>query len=116
MSLGQDAIGKRFRYPDHYIVEREKIREYAVAVKNDFPPFHEDKAAEELGYDGLLAPLTFISVFGYKAVAAFFEWANIATNDAQVVQVDQALKFFAPIKVGDRLYCEIGRASCRERV
>jgi acyl dehydratase len=113
MSLGQDAIGKRFRYPDHYIVEREKIREYAVAVKNDFPPFHEEKAAEELGYDGLLAPLTFISVFGYKAVAAFFEWANIATNDAQVVQVDQSLKFFAPIKVGDRLHCDVEIESIR---
>jgi acyl dehydratase len=113
MSLGQDAIGKRFRYPDHYIVEREKIREYAVAVKNDFPPFHEDKAAEELGYDGLLAPLTFISVFGYKAVAAFFEWANIATNDAQVVQVDQSMKFFAPFKVGDRLHCDVEIESIR---
>ena len=113
MSLGQDAIGKCFRYPDHYIVEREKIREYAVAVKNDFPPFHEDKAAAELGYDGLLAPLTFISVFGYKAVAAFFEWANIATNDAQVVQVDQSLKFFAPIKVGDRLHCDVEIESIR---
>jgi acyl dehydratase len=113
MSLGQDAIGKRFRYPDHYIVEREKIREYAVAIKNDDPPFHEDKAAEELGYDGLLAPLTFISVFGYKAVTAFFEWANIATHDAQVVQVDQALKFFAPIKVGDRLHCDVEIESIR---
>lgn len=113
MSLGQNAIGKRYRYPDHYIVEREKIREYAVAVKNDDPAFHEDRAAEELGYDGLLAPLTFISVFGYRAVAAFFEWANIETHDAQVVQVDQSLKFFAPIKVGDRLYCDVEIESIR---
>jgi acyl dehydratase len=113
MSLGKNAIGKRFRYPDHYIVEREKIREYAVAVKNDDRPFHEEKAAEELGYDGLVAPLTFISVFGYKAVEAFFAWANIATNDAQVVQVDQALTFFAPIKVGDRLYCDVEIESVR---
>ena len=113
MSLGQNAIGKRFRYPDHYIVEREKIREYAIAVKSDDRPFHEDKAAEELGYDGLLAPLTFISVFGYKAVSAFFEWANIATNDAQVVQVDQSLKFFAPIKAGDRLHCDVEIESVR---
>jgi hypothetical protein len=111
--LGQNAIGKRYRYPDHYIVEREKIREYAVAVKNDDPAFHEDRAAEELGYDGLLAPLTFISVFGYRAVAAFFEWANIETHDAQVVQVDQSLKFFAPIKVGDRLYCDVEIESIR---
>jgi acyl dehydratase len=113
MSLGKNAIGKRFRYPDYYIVEREKIREYAVAVKNDDRCFHEEKAAEELGYDGLIAPLTFISVFGYKAVEAFFAWANIATNDAQVVQVDQSLKFFAPIKDGDRLYCDVEIESVR---
>jgi acyl dehydratase len=113
MSLGQNAIGKRFRYPDHYIVEREKIREYAVAVKNEDAPFFEEKAAAELGYDGLVAPLTFISVFGYKAVAAFFEWANIGVQDAQVVQVDQALKFFAPIKAGDRLHCDVEIESVR---
>ncbi|WP_292988304.1 (3R)-hydroxyacyl-ACP dehydratase subunit HadA [Mycobacterium sp.] len=113
MSLGQNAIGKRFRYPDYYVVEREKIREYAAAVKNEDALFFEERAAAELGYDGLTAPLTFISVFGYKAVAAFFEWANIATHDAQIVQVDQALTFFAPIKVGDRLYCDVEIESVR---
>src|SRR5271170_7837214 len=114
MSLGQDAIGKRFRYPDHYIVEREKIREYAVAVKNDFPPFHEDKAAEELGYDGLLAPLTFISVFGYRAQRAFFAHADIGIHDAQIVQVDQVLKFLKPIQIGDKLYCDVYVDSVRQ--
>ncbi|WP_428839010.1 (3R)-hydroxyacyl-ACP dehydratase subunit HadA [Mycobacterium kyorinense] len=96
-----------YRYPDHYEVEREKIREYAVAVKNDDPAFFEEKAALELGYKGLVAPLTFISVFGYTAQAAFFEHANIATNDAQIVQVDQVLKFLKPIQVGDKLYCDV---------
>ncbi|HEY1839564.1 MAG TPA: (3R)-hydroxyacyl-ACP dehydratase subunit HadA [Mycobacterium sp.] len=113
MSLGQGAVGKRFRYPDYYIVEREKIREYAVAVKNEDAPFFEEKAAAELGYDGLVAPLTFISVFGYKAVAAFFDDANIEIQEAQVVQVDQELKFMAPIKVGDRLYCDVAVESVR---
>jgi acyl dehydratase len=113
MSLGKHAIGKRFRYPDYYIVEREKVREYAVAVQNEDAPFFEENAAAELGYDGLVAPLTFISVFGYKAVAAFFEWANISVHDAQVVQVDQALKFFAPITVGDRLHCDVEIESVR---
>ncbi len=113
MSLGKDVVGLRYRYPDHYIVEREKIREYAVAVKNDDAAFFEEKAAAELGYEGLIAPLTFISVFGYKAVAAFFAEANIATQDAQIVQVDQELKFFLPIKVGDRLYCDVSIESIR---
>lgn len=112
-SLGKDVVGMRYRYPDHYVVEREKIREYAIAVKNDDAAFFEEKAAIELGYDGLVAPLTFISVFGYQAVAAFFEHANIATDDAQIVQVDQTLKFFAPIKVGDHLYCDVSIESVR---
>ena len=34
-------------------------------------------------------------------------------QDAQVVQVDQALKFFAPIKVGDRLHCDVEIESVR---
>jgi acyl-CoA thioesterase FadM len=113
VSLGSHIVGMHYRYPDHYEVEREKIREYAVAVKNEDAAFFEEKAAAELGYDGLVAPLTFISVFGYKAVAAFFEEANIATQDAQIVQVDQTLKFLAPIKMGDRLYCDVSIESVR---
>jgi len=96
-----------YRYPDHYVVEREKIREHAVAVQNDDAAFLEEKAAAELGYDGLLAPLTFICVFGYKAQTAFFKYANIAVQDAQIVQVDQVLKFKAPIVAGDKLYCDV---------
>lgn len=96
-----------YRYPDYYVVEREKIREHAVAVQNDDAAFQEEKAAAELGYDGLVAPLTFICVFGYKAQTAFFKHANIAVQDAQIVQVDQVLKFFRPIVAGDRLYCDV---------
>jgi len=96
-----------YRYPDHYEVEREKIREYAVAVQNDEALFFQEEAAAELGYDGLLAPLTFICVFGYKAQSAFFENANIAVQDAQIVQVDQVLRFLRPIMAGDKLYCDV---------
>ena len=88
-------------------MEREKIREYASAVKNEDPAFFDDDAAEKLGYQGLLAPLTFISVFGYKAQTAFFANANIGISDKQIVQVDQELKFLQPIQVGDKLYCDV---------
>jgi hypothetical protein len=114
VSLGQKIVGKHFRYPDHYEVEREKVREYAEAVKNDDPSFFEDKAALELGHDSLLAPLTFISVFGYRAQTAFFDYAGIEIKDAQIVQVDQVFKFLAPIKAGDKLYCDIYGDSVRE--
>src|SRR6185437_16458663 len=103
-----------YRYPDHYEVEREKIREYAEAVKNDDPSFFEEKAAAELGHGSLLAPLTFISVFGYRAQRSFFEDANIAIQDAQIVHVDQVLKFLTPIKAGDKLYCDVYVDSVRQ--
>ena len=107
MSLSSNIVGMHYKYPDYYEVGREKIREYATAVKNDDAAFFDDKAAAELGHDGLLAPLTFISVFGYQAQLAFFENANIGITDAKIVQVDQELKFLAPIKAGDRLYCDV---------
>ena len=103
-----------YRYPDHYEVEREKIREYALAVQNADTSYFEEDAAAELGYKALLAPLTFICVFGYKAQSAFFEQANIAVEDAQIVQVDQVLKFEKPIVAGDRLCCDVYVDSMRE--
>ncbi len=103
-----------FRYPDHYVVEREKIREYAVAVQNDGSFFFEEDAAADLGYKGLLAPLTFICVFGYKAQSAFFDYAGIAITDQQIVQVDQVLKFAKPIVAGEKLYCDVYVDSVRE--
>jgi meromycolic acid (3R)-3-hydroxyacyl-[acyl-carrier protein] dehydratase HadA len=103
-----------YRYPDHYEVGREKIREYAVAVKNEHAAFYDEKAAAELGHDRLIAPLTFISVFGYQAQSAFFENADIGIQDAKIVQVDQELKFIKPIKAGDRLYCDVYVHSIRQ--
>lgn len=107
MPLSSSIVGMHYRYPDFYEVGREKVREYAVAVKNDDPAYFDEEAAADLGHDALPAPLTFISVFGYTAQTAFFANANVGINDAQIVQVDQELKFLQPIRVGDRLYCDV---------
>jgi hypothetical protein len=110
----EDVVGMHYRYPDHYVVEREKIREYAGAVQNDDPAYFEEKAAVELGYNGLLAPLTFISVLGYKAQLAFFAHHKIGIQDEQIVQVDQTLKFLSPISAGDKLYIDVYVESHRQ--
>jgi acyl dehydratase len=107
-------VGLHFRYPDYYEVGREKLREYAVAVKNDDAAYYDETVAAEHGHDSLLAPLTFISVFGYQAQTAFFASANVDIEDAQIVQVDQELKFLLPIKAGDRLYCDVTLHSIRQ--
>jgi hypothetical protein len=107
VSLSSNMVGMHYRYPDFYDVEREKVREYATAVQNHDAFYFEESAAEELGYKGVPAPLTFISIFGYQAQSAFFAHADIAIQEAQIVQVDQVLKFSVPIQAGDRLYCDV---------
>jgi acyl dehydratase len=114
VSLSSIVVGTHYRYPDFYEVGREKVREYAVAVKNDDDTFHDEDAAAKLGHDTLPAPLTFISVFGYQAQTAFFADANIGIQDEQIVQVDQELKFLRPIHAGDRLYCDVYLHSIRQ--
>ena len=50
MGLATNIVGMHYRYPDYYEVEREKIREYAVAVQNDDASyFEEDAAADPTG-------------------------------------------------------------------
>ena len=106
MSLSDRILGAHYRHPDFYVVEREKTREYANAVKNTDPEFFSDESAAELGYGGLAAPLTFISVFGYVAQVASFTHHGIKLADHQIVHVDQVLKFLKPVAAGDTLYAE----------
>ena len=107
MALSKELVGTHYRYPDYYRVEREKVREYATAVQNADAACFDDDAAAELGYDGLLTPLTFISVLGYVAQIAFFDHVNIGITDKQIVHVDQVLKFLKPVTAGDTLYCDV---------
>jgi meromycolic acid (3R)-3-hydroxyacyl-[acyl-carrier protein] dehydratase HadA len=114
VSLSEKIVGMHFRYPDAYEVGREKIREHALAVKNDDAFYFDEAVAAGLGHDSLPAPLTFICIFGYTAQLAFFDSANIGIHDAQIVQVDQALKFERPIRAGDKLYCDVYVDSVRK--
>lgn len=107
MALSPSIVGRHYRYPGSYQVEREKIREYARAVRSDDPACHDEQAAAALGYDGIVSPLTFISVFGYTAQRAFFDDAEIGLTDRQIVQVDQVLKFRKTVTAGDTLFADV---------
>jgi acyl dehydratase len=114
VALSPDIVGLTYRYPDSYVVGRETVREYARAVKNEDAAYFEEDAAQELGYDAILAPLTLIAIFGLRAQMAFFAHAGIPIEDERIVQVEQGLTMFRPIKAGDRLYCDIRLDSLRQ--
>jgi meromycolic acid (3R)-3-hydroxyacyl-[acyl-carrier protein] dehydratase HadA len=107
VALSPDIVGLTYSHPDYFVVGRESIRQYAAAVKSEDASYVDEDAARALGHDAILAPLTFISVFGYQAQMAFFAHANIPILDERMIQADQGLKIVRPIKAGDRLYCHI---------
>ncbi|WNG93064.1 (3R)-hydroxyacyl-ACP dehydratase subunit HadA [Mycobacterium sp. ITM-2016-00318] len=113
MALSPDIVGMTYVYPDYYEVGREKVREYAVAVKNEDAAYFDDGAANALGHDAILAPLTFVSILGLKAQMAFFEHHNIPITEEKLVQAEQGLTMLRPIKAGDKLYCHIRLESLR---
>lgn len=103
-----------YTHPDHYEVGREKVREYAAAVKNEDGAYFDEGVAGELGHDAILAPLTFTSIFGYQAQMAFFVHSGIPVEGLQVVQSAQGLKFIRPIKAGDKLTLHLCIESLRQ--
>ena len=104
MGIAEEIIGTHYRYPDHFAVGREKIREFARAVKDDHPAHHDEKAAAECGYDALIAPLTFLAVAGRRVQLEIFKQFAVPINLARVFHRDQKLTFHRPILAGDKLF------------
>ncbi|NMN94212.1 fused (3R)-hydroxyacyl-ACP dehydratase subunits HadA/HadB [Antrihabitans stalactiti] len=105
-------VGRGYRMVDYYEVGREKIREFARAVQ-DFQPAHwSEDAAADLGYDRLIAPVTFGSIIFMIVNRALFD--GLAGYDmSQLLQADQILELHRPVAAGDRLVCSVELSSFR---
>jgi len=104
MSIAEEIIGTHYRYPDYFEVNREKVREFARAVKDDHPAHYSEDAAAECGYDTLIAPLTFIAIAGRRVQAEIFNQFDVPVNMERVLHRDQKLVFHRPIVAGDKLW------------
>ena len=104
MAIAEDIIGTHYRYPDYFEVGREKIREFARAVKDEHPAHYDEAAAKEVGYDTLVASLTFLAVAGRKVQLEIFNQFAVPINMERVLHRDQKITFHRPILAGDKLW------------
>ena len=104
-----------WEYPEPYVVGREQIRQYAKSVKANDPASTDTAAAAELGYDGLVAPLTFLSILAVMIQRHFFQHVDVGFETMQIVQVDQQFKFHRPIVEGDVVRATMYIDSVNER-
>jgi acyl dehydratase len=115
VAINSEILGMVWHYPDSYVVGREKVREFAKAVKADDPACLDEKAAAELGYDALVAPPTFVTILGQLVQADFMRSVDTGYDTMQIVQVDQRFVYYKPIAAGDVLHAKMEIHSVTER-
>ncbi|MGO9974128.1 MAG: MaoC family dehydratase N-terminal domain-containing protein [Solirubrobacteraceae bacterium] len=95
-------IGKR--YPaDSYAVGREKIREYAAAVGETLPVYHDLAVARAAGHADLVAPPMFAAVYAGRALAPCLFDPELAIDFAKLVHGYQELRWGELVIAGDEL-------------
>ncbi|MEE2854314.1 MAG: MaoC family dehydratase N-terminal domain-containing protein [Actinomycetota bacterium] len=100
----EGLIGSHYRAPDYFEVGREKIREFAAAIKDDHPAHFDEGESAKAGYTDMVAPLTFLAIAGRRVQLEIFTKFSIPINIARVIHRDQKFKFHRPILAHDRLY------------
>src|SRR6201991_2599247 len=115
MAIKTNVLGMVHEYADYFIVGREKVREYANAVKADDPASHDEAAAAELGHAALVAPLTFVSTFALIMQQDFFRKVDTGFQTMQIVQVDQKFTYHKPLLAGDKVWGRMEVISVNER-
>ncbi|WP_229718652.1 fused (3R)-hydroxyacyl-ACP dehydratase subunits HadA/HadB [Nocardia jinanensis] len=106
-------MGFRYRTRDHYVVGREKIREFARAVQDHHPVHWSEDSGADYGYGGLIAPLTFFSVPGFLAQSEMFASVMTGYDLSQIMQTDQVIRYYRPVRHGDALFFEVRLESFR---
>jgi acyl dehydratase len=115
MALKTDVRGMSWQYPDYFEVGREQVRAFAQAIKCEDPACFDEAAAAELGYDSILAPLTFVTIFAKIIQDDFFRNVDVGMETMQIVQVDQRFVYHKPVFVGDKLFGRMDIRSVDER-
>ncbi len=101
--------------PPGFIVERGKIHEFANAILDDNPHYHDLEAAKRDGLSSVVAPLTYSSVASYFGDRAGPGGAMGGLDMRYVLHGGQEWIFERPILAGDVLTAEAGASSSYEK-
>ncbi len=100
--MGLDArhIGREYG-PLTYEVGKEKIKEYARAIKNEDPHYMDEDFAKNTKYGGIIAPPTFAVVYVGMLAEPFFLDKELDLNLFMLVHGEQEFEFYDVVRAGD---------------
>lgn len=103
MPLNPAFVGRTYPASRPYRVGREKVREFARAIRDENPAFHSVEAAGELGYSDVIAPPTFAFVLAHEAMYDVIMDPELGLDYSKVVHGEERFTYSRPITAGDDL-------------
>lgn len=114
MVVNINVQGKQYPASQPYLVGREKVREFAHAVKSTSPTNFDVFAAQAAGYADVVAPPTFAVVLQQLGFDSVINDAEAQLDFARVVHGDQRFIHVRPIVAGDELVSEMTISQIRQ--
>ncbi|WP_285727928.1 MaoC family dehydratase N-terminal domain-containing protein [Psychromicrobium xiongbiense] len=113
MSVNPALAGRVYPADAVYQVSREKVREFASAVKASSPEHFDLEAARAAGYADLVAPPTFAIIIAQRADALFVNDPESGVDFSRVVHAEQRFTHHRPLVAGDEIQAELHVDSVR---
>ena len=102
MTVDTSKIGKSYP-PADYEVCREKIREYANAVGEHAPVYHDREAARAAGFRDVVAPPMFAVVYSAGAMGPAVLDPELGINLMMMLHGSQEFAWSEPVCSGDTI-------------
>ena len=100
MAVKTEAIGKEWP-PASFEVEAARIDQYANAVGEDNPIYHDAEAAKAAGFRDLVAPPMFCVVYSAPALGPAILDPEVGINIPVMVHGGQEFEWGEPVCAGD---------------
>ena len=113
MPVNPELQGRQFPPTEPYLVGREKVREFAAAVRSTSPLNFDPEAAIAAGYSDVVAPPTFPVVVQERTLAQLLSAPDAGIDFSRVVHGDQRFSYSRPIVAGDELTAQLTVSSVK---
>jgi acyl dehydratase len=102
MPLNQSLKGKEYNEVT-FTVDPDHVIRFCDAIGEDNPVFRDDAAAREAGYDGQIAPPTFITALQIMTSGQVVMDQELGLNYSMVVHGEQEYEYARPLRAGETL-------------
>jgi acyl dehydratase len=102
VAIDRSKIGKTYA-PTEYEVGREKIREFANAVGETEPVYHDADAARAAGFRNVVAPPMFAVVYSAPSVGPAVLDPEVGINLMMMLHGSQEFVWGEPVCAGDTI-------------